>query len=175
MNHPICLTKNAFNSLLAHIVELEEGISEIIDLFFSEPSKESVEIKETLNNYLRWMDTTLKKVSVTDDAEDYFPYVVVGSEVTVEDSGSGDVFSYKLVSPLRNKVNSNEISLLSPMGKAMLLKKVNDSFIVNAPGGDFEYKVLTIKITPDNDDSNSESTGDASKSDFNKQHSNLVG
>ena len=175
MNQPICLTKNAFNSLLAHIVELEEGISEIIDLFFSEHSKESVEIKETLNNYLRWMDTTLKKISVTDDADDYFPFVVVGSEVTVEDSGNGDVFSYKLVSPLRNKINSNEISLLSPMGKAMLLRKVNDKFIVKAPGGDFEYKVLTVKITTDNGDSNSEPTGDAKKKDFNNQHSNLVG
>ena len=121
------------------------------------------------------MDTTLKKISVTDDADDYFPYVVIGSEVTVEDSGSGDVFSYKLVSPLRNKINSNEISLLSPMGKAMLLRKVNDKFIVKAPGGDFEYKVLTVKITTDNGDSNSEPTGDAKKKDFNNQHSNLVG
>ena len=69
--------------------------------------------------------------------------------MVVEEKGGGGTYSFKLVSPLRNKVDSNEISFLSPMGKAMLLKKVNQNFVVEAPGGNFEYKILDIKISED--------------------------
>lgn len=153
MNQPIFLTKDAFDSLLANLVELEEGISEIIDVFFREPSKEAEDLKRVLNDYVRWLDRTVKRVKIVTAAANDFPNAVIGSEVIVEDVGGSGTYSYKLVSPLRNKTEVNEISFLSPMGKAMLLKKVNDKFVVEAPGGNFDYKILAVRITPDSSDS----------------------
>lgn len=149
MDHPIFVTRDAFNSLLVNLVKLEEGISEIIDLFFRVPSKEAEDLKRVLNDYVRCLDGMVKRVKIVANADNDFPNVVIGSEVVVEDITSGGTYTYKLVSPLWNKIGSNEISFLSPMGKAMLLKKVNDKFIVKAPGGDFEYRILTVKLSAD--------------------------
>ncbi len=149
MNQPIFLTNQAFNSLLANLVELEEGIGEIIDVFFREPSKEAEELKKVLKDYVRWMDEMSKRVTIEASADNQFPYAVIGSEVIVEEKGGSETYSFKLVSPLRNKIDANEISFLSPMGKAMLLKKVNQNFVVEAPGGNFEYEILDIKISED--------------------------
>lgn len=149
MNQPIILTNEAFNSLLANLVELEEGMGEIIEDFFREPSKEAEELKKVIKDYVRWLDQMMKKVKIVADAENEFPYAVIGSEVVVEEKGGGETYSFKLVSPHRNKIDSNEISFLSPMGKAMLLKKVGQNFVVEAPGGNFEYKILDIKIFED--------------------------
>lgn len=172
MNQPIFLTKDAFNSLLADLVELEEGIDEIIDVFFREPSKEAEELKKVLNEYVQWLDATLKRVTIDDNADNEFPCVVIGSEVVVEDIGAKENYCYKLVSPLKNKVDSNEISFLSPMGKAMLLKKVNDLFVVEAPGGDFKYKVKDVRINPG---SNQDSSGDFERKSGTAEQADLVG
>jgi len=149
MDHPIFITREAFNSLLANLVELEEGISKTIDLFFRGPSKEAEDLKRVLNDYVRCLEGMIKRVKIKANADNDFPNAVIGSEVVVEDITSGGTYSYKLISPLRNKIGSNEISLLSPMGKAMLLKKVNDKFVVKAPGGDFEYRILDVKLNAD--------------------------
>jgi transcription elongation factor GreA len=172
MNQPIFLTQDAFNSLLANLVELEEGIDEITDVFFREPSKEAENLKRVLNEYIQWLDGTIKRVKVDENADNDFPCAVVGSEVVVEDLGSKEIYSYKLVSPLKNKVDINEISFLSPMGKAMLLKKVNDQFVVEAPGGNFDYRIKSVTITAS---SNPESSGDFERKDSSAQQANLVG
>lgn len=175
MNQPIFLTKDAFNSLLANLVELEEGIGEIIDVFFREPSREAEDLKKVLNDYVRWMDEMVKRVTVEANADNEFPYAVIGSEVVVEEKGGGGTFCFKLVSPLRNKVDSNEISFLSPMGKAMLLKKVNQNFVVEAPGGNFEYKILDIKIAEDSHSMDTASIiGDRMEGSKETKQSNIV-
>lgn len=174
MNQPIILTQDAFNSLLANLVELEEGIGEIIDVFFREPSKDAEDLKKVLKDYMCWMDAMVKRVNVMATADNDFPYVVIGSEVIVEDSGGSGTYNYRLVSPLKNKVDSNEISFLSPMGRAMLLKRVNQSFVVEAPGGNFEYKILAVKIPGDS--LNVDAVGASGKADGSKgtKQSNIV-
>lgn len=163
MDQSIILTKDAFDSLLANLVELEEGIDEITDVFFREPSKETENLKRVLNEYIQWLDMTIKRVKIDGNADNDFPYAVVGSKVIVEDICSKEGYCYQLVSPLKNKVDSNEISFLSPMGKAMLLKKVNEIFVVEAPGGDYNYKIIEVKIIPDSSlvrSANSESSSE---------------
>jgi transcription elongation factor GreA len=149
MDQPIFLTKAAFNSLLSNLLEIEEGINEIIDEFLRKPSKEAEELKRLLNGYVRRLDGMLPSITIDATAVNDFPNVIVGSEVIVEETASGETYCYKLVSPLKNSIGLHEISFLSPMGKALLLKNVNDSFIVEAPGGNYEYKVLSINITAD--------------------------
>jgi transcription elongation factor GreA len=151
MNQPICLTKAAFELLLSNLLEIEEGLDEIIDEFFSQSSKEAEVIKGLLNEYVRRLDKVIPGVIIDPDAANDFPYVVVGGEVIVEESDSGETYCYKLVSPHNNNIGFCEISFLSPMGKALLWKKTNDRFIVEAPGGNYEYKVLSIKIRESGD------------------------
>jgi transcription elongation factor GreA len=149
MDRPIYLTKAAFDVLLANLLEIEEGLNEIIDEFFSKPSPETESLKSLLNEYVRRVDSVLPSVVTDANAANDFPYVVIGGEVVVEETGSGETYCYHLVLPQNNGIGFSDISILSPMGKTLLLKRVNDRFIVKAPGGDYEYKVVSIKIAAD--------------------------
>jgi transcription elongation factor GreA len=149
MTQPVFLTKYAFDSLLANLLEIEEGIYHIMDDFFPEPSKEADELKQILNDYVERLTDMINNISTVEVSNNEFPYVIVGCQVVVEDIDNCKTYQYKLVSPNKNEVDMNEISFLSPVGKALLLKKVGDSFTVKAPGGEFHYKVLSIKITAD--------------------------
>ena len=67
----------------------------------------------------------------------------IGSEVKI-DNGTNK-FKYTITGsneadPLAGKV-SNE----SPLGKAMLKKKVGDSFSIITPNGEVKYKILEVK------------------------------
>ncbi|MGE5583059.1 MAG: GreA/GreB family elongation factor [Bacillota bacterium] len=146
MNQPIFLSKVAFNLLLSNLIEIEESIDEVIADFFLEPSKEARDVRELLNEYVKRIDGMLRNIVTVETAGNEFPCVVVGGEVMVEERNSGATYCYKIISPHKNTASYDEISFLSPMGRALLLKKVNDSFIVVAPGGNFEYKVLAVRI-----------------------------
>ena len=68
--------------------------------------------------------------------------VGLGSKVTVECNGREKEFtivSFNEVDPENNKI-SNE----SPIGNALLGKKVNEEAIVNLPSGKVAYKVLKV-------------------------------
>ena len=149
MDQPILLTKAAFDSLLANLLEIEERMGEIFDAFFIELSEETEKLRELLRESVSRIDIMLPNITVVTSSDNEFPCVVVGSQVTVEDVCSGKVGSYQLVSPLKKSIGFHEVSFLSPMGKALLLKKVNEHIIVQAPGGLYEYKVLSIKIIAD--------------------------
>jgi transcription elongation factor GreA len=149
MNQPIYLTRAAFDLLLANLLEIEEEIDAIIAEFFSQPSDETEELKAIINEYVRRIDNVLPSVITDPNAADDFPYVIVGGEVIVAEIGSGETYRYNLVSPHKTGIGSSEISFLSPMGKALLQKRINDRFLFEAPGGNREYKVLSIKIATD--------------------------
>jgi|TARA_Y100001960_G_scaffold324040_1_gene403573 transcription elongation factor GreA len=70
----------------------------------------------------------------------------MGSQVTVENTESGEVQSYKIVGSTEANILAETpmISNEAPVGKALLGKKVGDKVKVNAPAGKFEYKVTEI-------------------------------
>lgn len=145
--NPVFLTQDAFDSLLANLLEIEEGKFQLINDFFPEPTREADEVKGLLNDYVQRLNDTITKISIIETANNAFPFVIVGSEAVVEELNSHKTYQYKIISPSKAKININEISFLSPMGKALLLKDVEDHFTVEAPGGLFRYKVLSVKVT----------------------------
>ncbi len=71
--------------------------------------------------------------------------VGLGSRVVVEDLGSKRKESYELVVPdSMNFDNPSEISIASPLGRAMVEKKVGDSIVVQLPGGVRKLKILEL-------------------------------
>jgi transcription elongation factor GreA len=146
MNQPICLTKDAFDSIVANLLEIEEGFNALFEEFFPEPTPEAEETKQKLKSYLERMDETLRNITIDATAKNEFPFVIINSEVMVEEAGSQGIYRYKLVSPLKDRSEIYEISFLSPMGKALFLKKVNENIVVEAPGGNYQYKVLSVRL-----------------------------
>ena len=71
--------------------------------------------------------------------------VVFGLTVTVEDVDSGDIRKYKLVGEDESEPENGFISVTSPVGSALIGKRVDDEIQVRAPGGIKEFLVLSIE------------------------------
>ena len=69
--------------------------------------------------------------------------VAVGSTVNVKIAGKTDKTFY-LVSEFESDPTTNKISDQSPLGTALLGKKVNQVFDIDAPVGKLTYKIVSI-------------------------------
>jgi transcription elongation factor GreA len=70
--------------------------------------------------------------------------ILFGASVKVFDLAYEDEEDYVLVGEGEADPMKNRILTTSPMGQAMLNKKVGENFVVDAPAGKLEYKVLEI-------------------------------
>jgi transcription elongation factor GreA len=70
--------------------------------------------------------------------------VGLGSTVTIYDSTKQEEMEYKLVTSEESDVTAGKISTTSPIGRALLNKKVGDSAMVVTPGGSREMEILKL-------------------------------
>jgi transcription elongation factor GreA len=70
--------------------------------------------------------------------------VGLGSTVKVYDNDKGEAIEYKLVTSEESDVAAGKISTTSPIGRALLNKKVGDTATVVTPGGKRELEVLSL-------------------------------
>lgn len=69
------------------------------------------------------------------------------STVEVENLDTEEVKRFQIVGPDESDVVAGKISYLSPIGKALMGKKVDDDFEFKAPGGNRIYCVNTITLS----------------------------
>ena len=67
-----------------------------------------------------------------------------GSVVTLQNLNNGGEVTYQIVGPDESDIPSGKISIVSPLGRALLSKEVDDEVAVQAPGGVKTYTVLKI-------------------------------
>lgn len=70
--------------------------------------------------------------------------IYILSDVTLEDLKTGEKVTYKLVSPEEADFEENKISVTSPIGKALLKRKLGETVNITVPAGTLEYKILRI-------------------------------
>ena len=70
--------------------------------------------------------------------------VVFGSKVKLYDVDDESEVTYQLVGDLEADIKMNQISVSSPIGKAMVGKEEGDEFEFTSPGGVRIYEVLEI-------------------------------
>jgi transcription elongation factor GreA len=83
----------------------------------------------------------LSRIDVSDVPKDR---AGLGSEVTVEDLGSGEEICYTLVIPELADGNRSFVSMASPVGKALMNRRVGDTVTITIPRGTLEYEVRRI-------------------------------
>jgi len=71
--------------------------------------------------------------------------VTFGVRVTIEDAESGDKLTYQLVGPDESEPEKGMISITSPIGRALIGKRLDDEVQVMTPGGAREFIVLDIE------------------------------
>ncbi|HWF92752.1 MAG TPA: transcription elongation factor GreA [Terriglobales bacterium] len=75
--------------------------------------------------------------------------VGLGSKVKVYDNAKEEEVEYKLVTSEESDVAAGKISTTSPIGRALLNKKVGDSATVVTPNGSRELEVLSLSTIHD--------------------------
>lgn len=71
--------------------------------------------------------------------------VVFGATVEIEDIESEKKVTYQIVGEDEANIKEGRISIGSPIARALIGKEVEDIVIVNAPGGNTEYEIISIK------------------------------
>jgi transcription elongation factor GreA len=71
--------------------------------------------------------------------------VVFGSTVTLYDTASEEEVTFKIVGEDEADIKLGKISCSSPVGKALIGHKLDDTLKVNVPAGQKEYEIVDIK------------------------------
>ncbi|MGA2554518.1 MAG: transcription elongation factor GreA [Smithella sp.] len=95
--------------------------------------------KQELENQLALANVINLKGLTTDK-------VVFGCYVSLEDTDSGEKIKYQLLGPYESDINKNKISVTSPIGKALIGKRIGSEIIVQTPGGTRNFEVIDISI-----------------------------
>ena len=90
------------------------------------------------------LENLLSRVKLINPAEMPNDEVHILSNVKVLDLKHKEEITFTLVSPDEADFELDKISITSPIGKALLAKKVGNTVIVDAPDGTMEYKILEI-------------------------------
>lgn len=90
------------------------------------------------------IEAMLKNVEIIEDIKGKAKTVVIGVKVKVIDEEFDEEEEYRVVGSTEANSREGKISDESPMGKALLGKKIGDEVTVEAPGGEFKVKILEI-------------------------------
>ncbi|MBS0381489.1 MAG: transcription elongation factor GreA [Proteobacteria bacterium] len=71
--------------------------------------------------------------------------VVFGATVELEDSDSGDTVTYQIVGDIEADIKQGLIAVSSPIARAMIGKNEGDSFAFNAPAGERNYEITSVR------------------------------
>ena len=97
-----------------------------------------------VNARLGQLNSRLRELSMVDMARIPKDRVGLGSTVVVLDASKDENITYTLVTSEEADVAQGKISTTSPIGKALLSKKVGDSVNVVSPGGTRELEILEL-------------------------------
>ncbi|MBK8252141.1 MAG: transcription elongation factor GreB [Polyangiaceae bacterium] len=86
----------------------------------------------------------LKDAVVVDPKEQRGDKVFFGATVTVEDE-DGVLATYRIVGEDEVGANKGDISFKSPIGRALIGKKLGETIIVHRPSGEVEITIVTVK------------------------------
>lgn len=96
-------------------------------------------------NHLTQRANELSKIDASALATDKVGF---GSRVTLEDTASGERVEYSIVFGDYIDLDTNQISMASPIGRALLNHGPGDEVVVRLPRGDRTYRIVELITLP---------------------------
>ncbi len=93
---------------------------------------------------IKELEILLATARVINDAPASAEVVQVGSKVTIKEEG-GEPEAYTIVGAAEANPAHGRISNESPLGRALLNRKVGDTVQVDAPAGSFNVEILKVE------------------------------
>lgn len=149
------LTKEGFAALKKELEQLKgdtrRGISESIkeakshgDLKENAGYHEAKLNMDRLEHRIQELEKLLLMAKIVERPADSDGIAHLGSQVILEDVDWGDELAVTLVGAYEADPTNDKISMASPLGEALLNKKVGDEVEVEAPAGKQRFKIRSI-------------------------------
>ncbi len=90
------------------------------------------------------IEAMLKNVEIISDIKGAAKTVIVGVKVKVLDVEFDEEFEYHIVGSTESDPTAFKISDESPVGRALIGKKVGDEVVAETPAGELKFKILGI-------------------------------
>lgn len=103
------------------------------------------------NVYVPQIKKLLADATYDDAQGGAVPLAVLGSDVEVTDLDTGEDFHYRIVSSATFELEGDDVTFSSPIGKALMMRRVGDTVEFNAPIGKIRYKIKSITLSSDID------------------------
>ncbi len=149
------LTKEGFQELQEELTELvEEKLPKVVkriavardkgDLSENTEYQNAKEDKEIIDARISEIEEVLKRAEVVSKTRSK-TQIGLGSEVVITSVDKGNKMKITLVGEFEGDVDEGKISVVSPIGRALLGKKQGDEVAVEAPMGETVYVVKSVK------------------------------
>jgi transcription elongation factor GreA len=150
------LTKEKFEELNNELKELKtikrKEVAESLDYArglgdLSENAEyhEARELQANIEDRISKLESMLKNATIMSGEPAHGEHVRIGSAVTIEKHGDKNHKKFKIVGSEETDMLLGKLSNRSPLGAAILGKKVGESFSFVSPAGTMTYKVISIE------------------------------
>lgn len=131
--------------MICHDILITENDRRRLGTMLLDPRVNKAEHPERLHA----LEAELERAYGMDPAELPHDVVTMNSTVEIRDLKSGETETYTLVYPERADINANRISILAPIGTAILGCRVGDVVRVKTPSGSRRIRVEEIYYQPE--------------------------
>jgi transcription elongation GreA/GreB family factor len=94
MEEKAMTNSNQFESIVKHLLEVEESIEDLVTSL-SSSIEERTELSELMKTYIQGVEDILRNKEQINYAQ--FPTVIIGCRVRMEEVGSGELVEYRIV------------------------------------------------------------------------------
>lgn len=107
---------------------------------YDEAKNEQARVENEIAN----LEKVLRNAVIVDDDEIDLSAVGIGTTVKILDVEFGEEEEYHIVGSIEADADRGQISNESPVGSALMGKKIGDIVDVKSPGGVFQVKIIDI-------------------------------
>jgi len=133
--------------LSEHIREIENIKESLLNGYYSNNTIESMNVENFFKDYINTVNAYLNSSKVC-SGNSNCPFVIIKSTVEVQDMDDMDTYLYHIVPPYHEGANhdADYASCLSPLGRALLFKSINQKVQVETPAGVLRYIIRKITV-----------------------------
>lgn len=156
MPKPVYLTKEGADKLRAELEELKgprrEDLARRLRIAIQQgdlsENADYIATKEEqgfLEGRILELEAILRDVTIIDENKKGRDRVEIGAHVTLQEDGYPEEETYYLVGPNEANPREGRISHESPIGQALIGKKVGDTAVAQTPNGQIQFKIIKIE------------------------------
>lgn len=151
------MTQKGYEKLMAELVELRSsGRAEIArqleearsfgDLAENAEYATAKEEQAKLETRISYIESQISKAKIIDFTNIDTSRVTLGTTVKIQDMNNSDIFSYTIVGSEESDPKASRISSSSPVGQALLNKRVGEEVHVKVPRGVRHLRIKDISV-----------------------------